>query len=185
MTKLFLANLLYNIPHVLVKNKIFRAKNYSVTLSAKAFYFVALHLKLSSAAAGSQLVELFAYENPVAWSSSSATSAHAPSTVVVYQFHNLTSQERLFVYVVGGASDRSSSPKSIAELFANAWWLEREVSELHGLYFEGKKDLRNLMLCYGDSSAPFRKSFPSVGVKEVYYDSFTDQITYVPLSMQI
>ena len=56
---------------------------------------------------------------------------------------------------------------------------------MHGLCFEGKKDLRNLMLQYGDSSAPFRKSYPSVGLKEVFYDSVTDSLSITPISIQV
>jgi NADH:ubiquinone oxidoreductase subunit C len=51
-------------------------------------------------------------------------------------------------------------------------------------FFLGKKDLRNLMLPYGDTSAPMRKSFPSVGVKEIFYDSVTDLLIQNPVSLQ-
>ena len=186
MNKLFLSNLLYTTPHVFINNKTYRAKNNHLIIPDCFLYFVALHIKLSTATYSSQLVELFAYENPTV-SINTAKSSTTPTTLnttCVYQFHNLFNQERLFVFSVPSAKDAPMSGKSIAELFANAWWLERELSELHGLYFEGKKDLRNLMLTYGDSSAPFRKSFPSIGVKEVHYDSFTDQISYLPVSIQ-
>jgi NADH:ubiquinone oxidoreductase subunit C len=63
--------------------------------------------------------------------------------------------------------------------------LEREVSELHGVIFTNKKDLRNLMLQYGDTSTPFRKSSPSIGVKEVFYDSINDSIVQLPLAVQV
>jgi NADH-quinone oxidoreductase subunit C len=77
-----------------------------------------------------------------------------------------------------------NSINSITELFLNANWLEREVAELHGIFFSNKKDLRNLMLPYGDTSAPMRKSFPSIGVKEVFYDSLTDLLIQNPVSIQ-
>lgn len=64
-------------------------------------------------------------------------------------------------------------------------WLEREVAELHGTNFRGKKDVRNLMLPYGDASAPFRKSFPSIGRKEMFYDGVNDLILQLPISLQI
>ena len=55
---------------------------------------------------------------------------------------------------------------------------------MYGICFKGKKDLRNLMLQYGDSSAPFRKSYPSIGLKETLYDSVTDTLVQVPVSIQ-
>jgi hypothetical protein len=40
------------------------------------------------------------------------------------------------------------------------------------------------MLPYGDTSAPMRKSFPSIGVKEIFYDSLTDLLIQNPVSIQ-
>jgi NADH-quinone oxidoreductase subunit C len=70
-------------------------------------------------------------------------------------------------------------------VYPAANWLEREVSELNGVSFAGKKDLRNLMLQYGDASNPFKKSFPSIGLKEMYYDPIKDTIVQSPLSVQL
>jgi len=40
------------------------------------------------------------------------------------------------------------------------------------------------MLTYGDTSAPMRKSFPSVGIKEIFYDSTTDLLIFNKVSLQ-
>lgn len=40
------------------------------------------------------------------------------------------------------------------------------------------------MLTYGDTSAPLRKSFPSIGIKEVFYDSVSDLLIQNPVSIQ-
>lgn len=58
------------------------------------------------------------------------------------------------------------------------------MAELHGFVFTGKKDTRNLMLQYGDTSAPFRKANPSTGFREIFYDSTSDLIAYYQLSFQ-
>lgn len=73
---------------------------------------------------------------------------------------------------------------SISELFFNANWLERENYELSGIFFSGKKDLRNLLLQYGDSSCPMKKNYPSIGLKEIFYDSITDSLIQNPTSVQ-
>lgn len=147
-------------------------------------YYVALHMKLASSARSSQLVELFAYDNPISPTATSGTPTTSNS-IIVYQFHNLFSQERVFLFTTGMPSNLSNSPKSLTELFTTSSWLEREVGEMHGICFGGKKDLRNLMLQYGDSSSPFQKSYPSIGLKEVFYDSVTDNLIQVPVSTQI
>jgi len=41
------------------------------------------------------------------------------------------------------------------------------------------------MLQYGDSSSPFQKSFPSIGLKEMYYNPIKDTIIQNRLSIQI
>jgi NADH-quinone oxidoreductase subunit C len=74
---------------------------------------------------------------------------------------------------------------TISELFSAANWLEREIGELHGITFIGKKDIRNLLLQYGDSSMPFKKSFPTIGLNELYYDPIKDHIQQIPVSIQI
>jgi len=63
-------------------------------------------------------------------------------------------------------------------------WLEREVSELGGIAFSGKKDLRNLMLQFGDITAPFRKAFPTIGLRDVHYDPIKDTLVQSNSSVQ-
>ena len=40
------------------------------------------------------------------------------------------------------------------------------------------------MLQYGDTSTPFRKSFPSIGFRETSYDIITDSIIQNRLDLQ-
>jgi NADH:ubiquinone oxidoreductase subunit C len=116
----------------------------------------------------------------------------AQSTVVVYNFHSLHSQNRFFVFtqnipstVKSKVLTKNDSIDSITELFPAANWLEREISELHGISFFGKKDLRNLMLQYGDSTAPFQKFFPSIGIKELFYSPIKDTLVQNHISVQL
>ncbi len=176
--------MLRSLPHVFLKNSSFRSKSLSLVVPDALVYFTALHFKLASACQNTQLVDIFAYEILKGPSSASTTPASS-SPVIVYHFHNLFSQERLFLFASSSKSSSSVTPKSLAELFSCSVWLEREVGEMHSIAFTGQKDLRNLMLQYGDASAPFRKSYPSIGVREVVYDSVTDNLLQVPVSLQI
>jgi NADH:ubiquinone oxidoreductase subunit C len=56
---------------------------------------------------------------------------------------------------------------------------------MHGICFVAKKDLRNLMLQYGDSTAPLRKLYPSVGHQELVFDPINDTVVQVPVSVQV
>jgi len=55
---------------------------------------------------------------------------------------------------------------------------------LFNFIFEGRKDTRNLMLQYGDSSAPFQKFFPSIGLKELSYDFLRDLVSQQSVAAQ-
>lgn len=158
-------------------------------LNQKKFYYLSLHIKLSSLFYSTQLVDIFAYELPLNSNSANATTNN--NSILVYNFHSLHTQQRFFFFVLNGSfgSVNKKTIKffnniSISELFLNANWLEREISELHSVFFSYKKDLRNLLLPYGDSSAPMLKSFPSIGTREVFYDSTTDLLIQNPVSIQ-
>ena len=172
-----------NAPYVFLSNSSFRTRGASILVPDTLLYFFTMHLKFSSSSSSTQLIEIFAYDNPVSGVESSRSPKNS-GTALVYQFHNLFRQERLFVFVSNLKSTTVCVPKTIGDLFFSSIWLEREVSEMHGICFEKKKDLRNLMLQYGDASAPFRKAYPSIGTKELVFDSVTDTLIQNSLSLQ-
>lgn len=167
-------------------------KNDSVLLDPKALYLLILHFRFSSLFYSTQLVDIFSYELPQTSPVLQATNKGA-STLSVYNFHVLGTQNRFFIFSQANSTAldgtyllrTTNSLSSITELFSAANWLERECAELHGVSFSGKKDLRNLMLQYGDSSSPFQKSFPTIGLKEMYYNPIKDTIIQNPVTLQI
>lgn len=187
--KLFFKYLFFNLTHLYLTHSTHGSKNISVVIPQNLLYYSSLHLRFSTVFYSSQLVDIFAYELPLANSTSTSSSTSTPfssNTIAVYNFHNLTFQERFFLFCVDSSPKFSSFRlNSVAELYPNASWLEREVSEFHGIVFNNKKDLRNLMLQYGDTSAPFQKSSPTIGVKEVFYDSVNDILIQSPISLQV
>jgi len=190
--KFYFEYLLFNIPHLYVFYKLQFLKTNTLLISQLYAYFLVFHLRFSSLFYTTQLVDMFAYELPVNSSLQMKSNSIDPSfnsvsnTTVVYNFHNIRNHDRFFIFSPSPSSLRLQFPlHSISELYPNSNWLEREVSELHGIVFNGKKDLRNLMLQYGDTSTPFQKAYPSVGLKEVFYDSNTDLIVQLPVSLQV
>jgi NADH:ubiquinone oxidoreductase subunit C len=153
-------------------------------------------MKLATPFYTSQLSDMLAYEllqAPVTSQNNIVNNWSKPqNTIIIYNFHSFHSQNRFFIFTQGSISSIKSkflkandSSDSIAELFPAANWLEREISELHGINFSGKKDLRNLMLQYGDTTAPFQKLFPSIGVKELFYDPLKDTLVQKNVSVQL
>jgi NADH:ubiquinone oxidoreductase subunit C len=196
---LYLKYILLNANQVFLKHLLRSDKNTSVVISQTNLYYLSLHFKLSSLFYSTQLVDIFAYEIPVNVNSLDLDNGFSKknkiplinNSILVYNFHSILFQQRFFIFVVNlpkqsvfANSINWSSIYSISELFLNANWLEREVAELHGIFFLGKKDLRNLLLQYGDTSAPMQKSYPSVGTREIYYDSVSDLLVQNPVSLQ-
>ena len=128
-------------------------------------YYTALHIRFGSLFYSTQLVDLFSYELPTKKINEEDfqknPSFYYTESYLVYNFHNIMFQDRYFFFAIDSSDPKKGSKvNSISEIFPNTSWLEREVSELNGVLFNNKKDLRNLMLQYGDTSVPFQKSAP-------------------------
>jgi NADH:ubiquinone oxidoreductase subunit C len=86
---------------------------------------------------------------------------------------------------LSGQSSGPNSPPSVASLFSNYWWLERESSELLGVNFEFKYDSRNLLLEYTNVLKPLSRFFPSVGFFEFFFNCLLSRlVSYYP-SLQV
>ena len=190
--KLFFKYILFHINNIFLKYLTKNDKNTNIYITENNLYYLALHLKLSSLFYSTQLIDIFSYELPINNNvEKKKTIPSINNSLIVYNFHSILFQQRFFIFVLLNQKNNIkknninwNSLNSITELFLNANWLEREIAELHGIFFSGKKDLRNLMLTYGDTSAPMRKSFPSIGIKEIYYDTTTDLLIQNPVSLQ-
>ena len=155
----------------------------NLLLGNKVLYLYSLHVRLSTPSYLSQLLDLFGYEAPIRTRSLSKSFVRKTQAFVLfYNFHNLLQHTRQFLTTVKITA--SFKIKSVTDLFPNANWLERELSELYGVIFEGKFDTRNLMLQYGDTTNPFLKYFPSVGVREMFYNALLDLLQQPPVSLQ-
>jgi len=67
---------------------------------------------------------------------------------------------------------------SITGLFESANWLEREIWDLYGIFFDQHPDLRRILTDYGFSGHPLRKDFPLTGFIEVYYNDSKKRLRY-------
>ena len=74
------------------------------------------------------------------------------------------------VFFSGAVISRMSALPTSSELvYSGMWWLERELSELLGFFFENKSDSRNLLLEYSNSFRPLSRAFPVAGLFEIFY----------------
>lgn len=196
--RLFITYILLGINNYqYINNKAQREKTSSLLIQNKDLIYLSLHLKMSSAFSQTQLCEIFAYELPSGVLKTKTLSRNSVNLIndthskpiIVYNFHSFLSKNRIFLFVnntlnftKSAYTSSNQTVNSIAELFFAANWLERECSELSGVCFAGKKDLRNLMLQYGDLSNPFRKLVPTIGFKEFLYDVSRDTVIQQEIS---
>jgi NADH:ubiquinone oxidoreductase subunit C len=56
--------------------------------------------------------------------------------------------------------------------------MEREVSEMFGVNYFFKKDLRKLLTDYSNIDNPLLKSYPTEGFNDIFYNFFEDQVIF-------
>ena len=128
--KLFFKYILFNTPQLFLN---YVTKNYintTIILPNKIFYYLILHLKLSSTLTTIQLIDIFAYELPYTLNYNNQTRpliANSNLTTVVYNFHSFNFQQRFFIFVltnnhinVSNFIANTNTINSITELFLNA-----------------------------------------------------------------
>ena len=121
--KLYFEYVLFNIPHLYIFYKLQFTKTTILLLSNLFLYYTSFHLRFSSLFYSSQLVDMFAYELPVHFNGSSKGSKilRTSNSIVVYNFHNLLSHNRFFVFAFNNdLNDLNFQLNSISELYPNS-----------------------------------------------------------------
>lgn len=99
---------------------------------------------------------------------------------IVYQLLSIKYNRRIRVKV---RTTEDVAIPSVVKTFSSAGWLEREVFDMFGVYFDGHPDLRRILTDYGFEGHPLRKDFPLTGYTEVRYDEGKKSIVYEPVKL--
>jgi NADH/F420H2 dehydrogenase subunit C len=107
-----------------------------------------------------------------------------PSREKRYEIHYLLGSmkynQRLRIILKVGINE---SVPSLISLYSNSNWLEREVWDMFGIFFENHPDLRRILTDYGFDGFPLRKDFPISGFLEVRYDESEKRVIYEPVEL--
>lgn len=99
---------------------------------------------------------------------------------IIYNLLSVKYNARLQVVI----STKELDPvKSIVPLYCGANWLEREVFDMHGIFFSNHPDLRRILTDYGFSGFPLRKDFPLSGYIETRYDDSQKRVVFEPIEL--
>ena len=99
---------------------------------------------------------------------------------VVYHLLSMAHNNRIRVKIT---TDEEEPVRSMAEIFPNADWYEREAFDMYGIIFDQHPDLRRLLTDYGFEGYPLRKDFPLSGYQEVRYDEERKAVVYEPVNL--
>ncbi len=94
---------------------------------------------------------------------------------MVYHFLSMNKNCRLRLKF---AIEENDSVLSLQDIHPTANWLEREVWDMYGVYFENHPDLRRILTDYGFQGHPQRKDFPLTGYVELRYDAEAGRVRY-------
>ena len=73
--------------------------------------------------------------------------------------------------------------ESLVSLYSGANWFEREVFDMHGIFFSNHPDLRRILTDYGFEGFPLRKDFPLSGYVETRYDDSQKRVVLEPIEL--
>jgi len=94
---------------------------------------------------------------------------------LLYCFLSTFLNARLYLYV---HLSKDNIIPSVSNIFASADWLEREVWDMYGIFFENHLDLRRIITDYGFEGFPLRKDFPLTGYNELRFSAEMSTIVY-------
>ena len=99
---------------------------------------------------------------------------------IVYCLLSVTKNHRIRVHV---ATDDEAAVPTVTGLWPVAGWLEREVYDMYGVFFDGNPDLRRILTDYGFTGHPQRKDFPLTGFVELRYSEEAKRVVYEPVKL--
>lgn len=99
---------------------------------------------------------------------------------VVYHMLSMPHNHRVRVKIT---TDEDVAVRSLASVFPNADWYEREAFDMYGIVFDQHPDLRRILTDYGFEGYPLRKDFPLSGFVEVRYDEERKSVVYEPVNL--
>ena len=99
--------------------------------------------------------------------------------LLVYNFLSHKYSSRLFIICLIGFAKFQFS---ISQNFKAADWMEREIYDMFGIFFDFKNNKR-IFTDYGFYGYPLRKEFPLTGFFEIYFNNNLNKISFKKITL--
>jgi NADH-quinone oxidoreductase subunit C len=99
---------------------------------------------------------------------------------IFYNLLNLKEVKRLFILIKAFEGEIINS---VIDVHASCLWVEREIWDMFGIFFQNHPDLRRILTDYGFEGFPLRKDFPLMGFYELAYNSEKKNTAYYKIEL--
>lgn len=99
---------------------------------------------------------------------------------VVYNLLSIKHNQRVRVKLT---TDEDTPVPTSVPVYSASNWMEREIWDMYGVFFDGHPDLRRILTDYGFEGHPLRKDFPLTGFVECRYDEDQKRVVYEPVRL--
>jgi NADH:ubiquinone oxidoreductase subunit C len=176
---MFLYFILEKIPATVWTSETLTPNHYVLMISNKWIYTLNLILKNESFTNSSTLMDISAIDT-LNYSEiiPDISGFFKKNRLVVYYTYYIYTLKLKLTIITPSNFNVDSNLNSIDKIYSNATWLERETSEMYGLNFLNKQDVRKLLLDYGRIESPMLKDYPSEGFNDTFYNLFEENVVY-------
>ena len=161
-------------------SKLLKPNHYFLLINKNWFYSLNLFLKHELFFSNSTLIENSAIDTLKFSKINDNLEFFFKKNIIIifnyYYFYNLKLKLNIIMLYNFYKKNKLSS---IDKLYKNSSWLERETSEMFGINYYNKKDIRKLLLDYSKVENPMLKDYPVEGFSETFYDFFEDQVVFL------
>ena len=154
-----------------IKSSVINYNQLYIQLSMENLYSTILYLKTNEKCKFKQLIDITAVDYP----------QKENRFKIVYLL--LSHENNLRVLINVNIEEKKLLP-SITKIFPSANWMEREVFDMYGIFFNDHPDLRRILTDYGFKGYPLRKDFPLTGHSQVRYSEDRKKVVSEPVNLE-
>jgi len=166
------------ITPVVWSSKVLQPNNFYIFMNSEWFYSLNVFMKNELFFFNSTLLENSAIDCLKYSNTNKISFLFKKNRILIFYLYYFYALKMKINFLINYNFFEKSRFVSIDSIYPNANWLERETSEMFGINYSFKKDVRKLLLDYSKLENPLLKDFPSEGFNDVFYNFFEEQVCF-------